>query len=140
MFCFVLEEIVRVRTWSYVPRSRYQPRPNERSLCAIAANVVSFAVFSAQRAFLDRICSENLTIIVLRGYRQALLGQISTHLTNGCASRMALMSVVPERGTPPININGVSRLYWYTWSPLTDCNAMKMSFKKYKKKKKYKYK
>ena len=36
------------------------------------------------------------------------------YLTSGCASSIALMRVVPDRGTPPMKMSGMYRSYEYT--------------------------
>lgn len=33
----------------------------------------------------------------------------NTYRTSGCASSMARINVVPDRGTPPMKINGICR-------------------------------
>jgi hypothetical protein len=35
--------------------------------------------------------------------------KLMTHLTSGWASNIARMSVVPDLGTPPINMSGIFR-------------------------------
>lgn len=47
--------------------------------------------------------------IIIRGKMNDL--KQKTNLTSGCASSIARINVVPDRGTPPININGIC--LWY---------------------------
>lgn len=51
-------------------------------------------------------------IILLQfGAQEALQDSRRTYRTSGWASSMARIKVVPDLGTPPMNINGISRLY-----------------------------
>jgi len=46
-----------------------------------------------------------------QGNRAAGVSGQLTYRTSGWASSMARIKVVPDLGTPPMNINGISRLY-----------------------------
>jgi hypothetical protein len=66
----------------------------------------------------------SLKILISTTNKQFVL----TNLISGCASSIALMSVVPDRGTPPIKMRGMS--LWYSYfllsAPATNCYKIRI--------------
>lgn len=71
------------------------------------------------------------TIFVHLKKKHSVKTKTFSYRTSGCASNIARISVVPDRGTPPININGIFLWYGYTFWSLPTTNFCKQKKKKF---------